>query len=79
MHIQAMFLDNQLTWRDATSVRVKLKVPITKRHNCERAARCCWLSISQVWFLYDLPTYFRNESAVYNRNERSVIDNGNGW
>jgi len=38
---------------------MKLKVPATQRHHCERAARTCWLAISQVWFLYGLPTYLR--------------------
>jgi len=46
-----------LTWRDATSVRLKLKVPATQRHHLERAATAGWLSISKVLFLYGLPTY----------------------
>ena len=48
---------NILTWRDAASVRIKLKVPATQRHNQERAARPRWLAISKVRFLYGLPTY----------------------
>jgi len=44
-------------WRDAASVRIKLKVSATQRHHRERAARTCCLAISQVRFLYGLPTY----------------------
>jgi len=46
-----------LTWRDAASVRIKLKVPATQRHHRKRAACDHWLTISQVRFLYGLPTY----------------------
>jgi len=46
-----------LTWRDAASVRIKLKVPATQRHHRERAAGARWLAISQVRFLYGLLTY----------------------
>jgi hypothetical protein len=46
-----------MTWHDAASVRIMLRVLTTQRHNCERAARACWLAISQVRFLYGLPTY----------------------
>jgi len=46
-----------LTWHDAASVRMKLKVPATQRHLRERVARARWLAISQVRFLYGLPTY----------------------
>jgi len=44
-------------WRDAASVRIKLKVPATRRHHRERATHARWLAISQVRFLYVLPTY----------------------
>ena len=47
-----------MTWRDAASVRIKLKVPATQRHDRQRAARARWLAISKVLFLYRLPTYF---------------------
>ena len=50
-------LDDYLTWRDAASVRIKLTVPATRRHNRERAARARCLAISKVRFLYGLPTY----------------------
>jgi len=46
-----------LTWGDAASIRIKLKVPATQRHHLERAARPRWLAILQVPFLYGLPTY----------------------
>jgi len=46
-----------LTWRDAASVRIKLKVPATQRHHRERAALDRWLPISQVRFLYGLSRY----------------------
>ena len=46
-----------MTWRDAASVRIKLKVPTTQRHNRDRAARARWLAILKVRFLYGLPTY----------------------
>jgi len=46
-----------LLWHDAASVRIKLTVPATQRHHCERAARVRWLAISKVRFLYGLPTY----------------------
>jgi len=45
-----------MTWRDAASVRINLKVPATQRHHRERAVSACWLAISQVQFLYGLPT-----------------------
>jgi len=45
-----------LTWRDAASVRIKLIVSATQRHHRERATRARWLVISQVHFLYGLPT-----------------------
>jgi len=35
---------------------MKLKVPATQCHHRERAARTRWLAISQVRFLYGLPT-----------------------
>jgi len=44
-------------WHDAASVRIKLKVPATQHHHCKHAAHACWLAISQVRFLYGLPTY----------------------
>jgi len=44
-------------WRDAASVRIKLKVPATQRHHRERAALARWLAISQVRFICGLPTY----------------------
>jgi len=47
-----------LTWHDAASVRIKCKVPATQRHHRECAARARWLAISEVRFLYGLPTYF---------------------
>jgi len=43
-------------WRDAASVRIKLKVPATQHHHRKRAARARWLAILQVRFLYGLPT-----------------------
>jgi len=46
-----------LTWGDAASVRIKFEVPATQCHHREHAARSHWLTISQVWFLYGLPTY----------------------
>jgi len=46
-----------LTWLDAADVRMKLKVFATQRHHRERAARARRLAISQVRFLYGLPTY----------------------
>ena len=46
-----------MTWRDAASVRIKLKVPATQRHHRERAALPRLLAISEVRFLYGLPTY----------------------
>jgi hypothetical protein len=46
-----------LTWRDAASVRIKLKVSATQRHHRERAARARCLAVSKVRFLYGLPTY----------------------
>jgi len=46
-----------LTWRDATSVRIKRKVPVTQRYHRERAARVHCLAISKVQFIYWLPTY----------------------
>jgi len=49
-----------LTWRDAASVRMKLKVPDTQRHHRERAACDRWLAISQVCFLYGVPTYIHS-------------------
>ena len=52
-----LLLGDQLTWRDAASVRIKLKVPATQRHHREHAARARWLIISQVRFLYGLHTY----------------------
>jgi len=36
---------------------MKLKVPATQHHHRECAARACWFTISQVRFLYGLPTY----------------------
>jgi len=45
-----------LTWVDAASIGIKLKVPATQRHHHERAARARWLAISQVRFLYGMPT-----------------------
>jgi len=44
-------------WRDAASVRIKLKVPATQRHHREHAARAHWPAISKVRFLYGLPEY----------------------
>jgi hypothetical protein len=44
-------------WRDAASVRTKLKVPATQRHHRERVAHGRWFAISEVRFLYGLPTY----------------------
>jgi hypothetical protein len=52
-----LLLDEQLTWRDAAIVRIKLKVSATQCHHREHAARARWLIISQVPFLYGLPTY----------------------
>jgi len=46
-----------LTWGDAASIRIKVKVPATQRHHHECAARARWLAISQVRLLYGLPTY----------------------
>jgi len=48
-----------LTWHDAASVRIKLKVSATRSHHRERAACARWLAISQVRFLYGLPTYIQ--------------------
>jgi len=45
-----------LTWHDAASVRMKLKVPTAQCHHRKCAAHTCWLAISQVWFHYGLPT-----------------------
>ena len=53
-----------MTWRDAASVRIKLKVPATQRHHRERAARAQWLAISKVRFLYGLPTYNKYERII---------------
>jgi hypothetical protein len=44
-------------WHDAASVRIKLKFPAAQRHHHERAVHVHWLAISQVRFLYGLPTY----------------------
>jgi len=45
-----------LTRHDAASVRMKLKVTGTQRHNLERAARASWPAISQnsvpLWTAY---------------------------
>jgi len=46
-----------LMWGDAASTRIKLKVPSTQHHHHDRAVRARWLTISQVRFLYGLPTY----------------------
>jgi len=43
-----------LTWSDAASVRIKLKVP-TIHHHHKLAVCTRWLAISQVQFLYRLP------------------------
>jgi len=45
-----------LTWHDAASVRMKLKFSATQRHYRESAPHARWLAISQVRFLYGLPT-----------------------
>jgi len=34
-----------LTWGDAASIRIKLKVSASQRHHHERAARARWLVI----------------------------------
>jgi hypothetical protein len=49
-----------LTWRDAASVRIKVKAPATHRHHRERAVRARWLATSKVRFLYGRPTYKRS-------------------
>jgi len=36
---------------------MKLKIPATQYHHHEHAVCARWLAISQVWFLYGLPTY----------------------
>jgi hypothetical protein len=54
-HIQAMWLDDQLAWRDAASVRMSLKSVATQYHHPERAAFSGWLVILQLQFLYILP------------------------
>jgi len=46
-----------LTLSDAASIRINLEVPARQRHHHERAARARWLAISQVPFVYELPTY----------------------
>jgi len=46
-----------MTWRDAASFRIQLKVPVTQCHHRDRAARTRWLAISQVRFLYGLSMY----------------------
>jgi len=46
-----------LTWRDAASVRIKLKVPAIQRYHHELAVRVRWLAILQVHFLYGPPNY----------------------
>jgi len=43
---------------------MKLKVPATQHHHRKCAARACWLAISQVQFLYGLPTYTLFPSAM---------------
>jgi len=44
-------------WHDATSVKIKLKVPATQRHHHEHAVCARWLIIPKVRFLYGVPTY----------------------
>ena len=56
---------DKLTWRDAASVRIKLKVSATQRQHRERAARARWLVISKVRFLYVLPTYIYIYESYY--------------
>ena len=60
-----VWLDQYLTWRDAASVRIKLKVPPTQRHHHERAARARWLAISKVRFLYGLTTYSTTFKSLF--------------
>jgi len=45
-----------LRWRDTAGVGIKLKVPAIQRHYRERAVRARCLAISNVWFLYGLPS-----------------------
>jgi len=46
-----------LRWRDTAGVRIKLKVPAVQHHHRERAVRARCLAISNVRFLYGLPSY----------------------
>ena len=50
-------MELRIARRDAASVRIKLKVPATRRHDRERAARASWLAISKVRFIYGQITY----------------------
>ena len=60
-----VWLDDWLTWRDAASVRINLKVTATQRHSRERVTRARWLAISKVRFLYGLPTYLAQVTAFW--------------
>jgi hypothetical protein len=63
-----VYFDDKLTWCDAASVRIKLKVSATQHHHRERAARAHWLAILKVRFLYGLPLYItRLRSNKINR------------
>jgi len=46
---------------------MKPKVPAKQRHHRERAARARWLAISQVLFLYGLPTYIEDKTLNIHR------------
>jgi len=45
---------------------MKFKVPATQRHHRERAARSRWFAVSQVRFLYGLPTYAVALHIIFN-------------
>jgi len=45
-----------MTWHDAASVRMKLKVSAVQHNYRKRVGHARWLAISQVRFLYGLPT-----------------------
>jgi hypothetical protein len=57
-------LDDQLTWRYAASIKVKLKIRATLRHRRERAAPARWRPISNVYFLVGLTSYMSRNFAV---------------
>jgi hypothetical protein len=51
-------------WRDAASVRIKLKVPATQRDQREHAVHAYWLAVSQVRFLYGLSMYYNIQQEL---------------